>query len=241
MCLLAILYRVVEDAAVVVGANREEYFARGGDPPRRLDDPAGAVAGVDPLAGGTWLGVNRHGVLIAVTNRRKSKIPATPRSRGLLARALLGCTRAEEAGHRAARELAQERYAGCNLLCADAQYAVVIHSGDWLRIRPLPPGIHVLSNRDVNDPTDWRVQYAVAWLGQGIYRSSGDCVKALRELCVSHDPPGAPICFTTAEGGCVSSSIVALRSPLGESIYLHAQGPPDVTAYEDCSGLLGEW
>src|SRR5207253_2764050 len=37
MCLLALFYRVVEDAPLVVGANREEAYARGGEPPRILD------------------------------------------------------------------------------------------------------------------------------------------------------------------------------------------------------------
>src|SRR5918912_1275394 len=73
MCLLALLYRVASDAPVVVGANREEFYARGGDPPQVLG--GAAVAGVDPLAGGTWLGVNAHGLLVAVTNRRKSSVP----------------------------------------------------------------------------------------------------------------------------------------------------------------------
>ena len=34
MCLLALFFRVAEDCPVVAGAIREEYFARGGEPPR---------------------------------------------------------------------------------------------------------------------------------------------------------------------------------------------------------------
>src|SRR5262245_19088879 len=103
MCLLAILYRVCDDAPLVVGANREEYYARGGDPPRRLDG-LDAVAGVDPTHGGTWLGVNSRGVLVAVTNRPKTHVVASPRSRGLLARDLLRHNSAVEAASAAARE-----------------------------------------------------------------------------------------------------------------------------------------
>src|ERR1700693_6340250 len=89
MCLLALFYRVAEDAPVVVGANREEFYQRGGEPPRILEGPIRSVAGVDPVAGGTWIGVNEHGVMVAVTNRLKTQVPAYPRSRGLLARELL--------------------------------------------------------------------------------------------------------------------------------------------------------
>src|SRR5262245_37855741 len=166
MCLLAILYRVAGDAPVVVGANREEFYARGGESPRRLDGVA-AVGGVDPQHGGTWLGVNRHGVLVAVTNRRKSSPPPQPRSRGLLVRELLRLPSAAAAADEAIRALDSGSYAGCNLLCADVRDAVVLHAGDWLRVRPLPPGVHVLSNTDVNDPADRRVVYAATWLSAG--------------------------------------------------------------------------
>src|SRR5262249_9224945 len=101
MCLLAIFFRIAEDAPLIVGANREEAYARGGEPPQLLDGPCRAVGGRDPVAGGTWLAVNEHGVVIAVTNRPKMQLPAAPRSRGLLARDLLACTTAA-----AARDLA---------------------------------------------------------------------------------------------------------------------------------------
>src|ERR1051326_4582959 len=95
MCLLALFFRVVEDAAVVVGANREEYYQRGGEPPRLLQGPLCAVAGIDPVGGGTWLRANETGVLAAVTNRQKREPPAQPRSRGLLVRELLTYPSAE--------------------------------------------------------------------------------------------------------------------------------------------------
>src|SRR5947209_7698677 len=129
MCLLALFFRAVADAPVVAGANREEAYARGGEPPRLLDGACRAIAGVDPVAGGTWFGVNERGVLVAVTNRLKSDPPAQPRSRGLLARELLACPSAAAAADLAARELGSNRYAGCNFLCADADRAVVLHAG----------------------------------------------------------------------------------------------------------------
>ncbi|HZD78872.1 MAG TPA: NRDE family protein, partial [Actinomycetota bacterium] len=66
MCILVLLYHVAEDAPVVAGANREEFYQRGGEPPRLLEGPGPgglrAVAGIDPVAGGTWFGVNSAGV-----------------------------------------------------------------------------------------------------------------------------------------------------------------------------------
>src|SRR5207249_505079 len=89
MCLLAVYFRVAVDAPVIVGANREEFYARGGEAPRLMGQSCRVLAGRDPRAGGTWLGVNEHGVVVAVTNRPTSHVPAAPRSRGLLTRDLL--------------------------------------------------------------------------------------------------------------------------------------------------------
>jgi uncharacterized protein with NRDE domain len=238
MCLLILFYRVVEDAPVVVGANRDEVYSRGGSPPQVLEGPCRAVAGLDPVAGGTWLGVNAQGVLAAVTNRPRSEVPAKPRSRGLLARQLLGCPTAAVAAEQGARELNANRYAGCNLLCADRDSAVVIEAGDWLRVRPLPPGIHVLTNHDVNDASDRRGAHALGWLGQRGYAISSQIVRALQELCAQRGDGGPPMCVRGEQGGTVSSTILALRDPLSQGVYLHAQGPPDRTPYVDYSALL---
>src|SRR4051812_48869099 len=105
MCLVALFLRVVEDAAVVIGANREEFYARPGEPPQVHDGPIRILAGRDPYASGTWLGVNEHGVLVAVTNRRKTKVPMPARSRGLLTREALAFPTAAAAVEFATKEL----------------------------------------------------------------------------------------------------------------------------------------
>jgi uncharacterized protein with NRDE domain len=238
MCLLAIIFKAVPDAPLVIGANREEAYGRGGEPPHILDGPSRAVAGTDPLAGGTWLGVNEHGVVAAVTNRPKTQVPPQPRSRGWLTRDLLGCRTAGAALELAARELGQNRYAGCNVLCADRDQAFVLHAGDWLRVRPLPPGLHVLTAYDVNDASDPRLGHALGWLGQRDYARSSECVAALKELCAQTGNGGPPICLRGKQGGTVSSTILVLRPPPARGLYLHAQGPPDRTPYADYSFLL---
>jgi len=238
MCLLALFFRVVEDAPVVVGANREEMYQRGGEPPAVLDQPGRFLGGIDPVAGGTWLGVNEHGLLVAVTNRPKSELPKEPRSRGRLARDLLGCSDAAAAGDLAARELGKNRYAGCNLLCVDRNHALAIHAGDWLRVRPLPPGLHILTAHDVNDASDRRIGHALWWLGQRNYANANDCIVALKELCGQRGNGDPPICIRGELGGTVSSSVVSLALAPAHSAFLHAQGPPDRTPYADYSGQL---
>jgi hypothetical protein len=241
MCLLAIFYRVVDDAPLVVGANREEMYARPSELPHILDGPSRAVAGIDKLAGGTWLGVNQRGLLVAVTNRMKTRPVAQPRSRGLLAREMLECRSAQESIELATRELDMHRYLGCNVVCADSDRVVVFQAGDWLRIKMIPPGLHVLTNEDINDGRDPRLGYALDFLSQQPYETSFDCIQALRQLCRHRGGDGTPpICLRGELKGTVSSTLVVLRKSLGRSIYLHAPGPPDQTGYEDFSPLLEE-
>ncbi len=239
MCLLAILWRVAEDAPLIVGANREEAYARGGTPPQVMDDRVRFVAGLDPAAGGTWLGLNEHGVLVAVTNAAKSQVPPQPRSRGLLVRDLLQCPSAREASDRAARELGAGRYAGCNLLMADTINAYVLNAGDWMRLSPLPAGIHVLSTSNLNHGADPRIAHSLAWLKGRGFAESAAWMRALKDLCGQTGGNGAPaICLHGERGGTVSSSLITLRQPLASSSYWHAQGPPDRTPYVDYSHLL---
>jgi len=241
MCLLALYFRALPDAPLVVGANREEFYARGGDPPRLLDGPRRALAGIDPVAGGTWLGVNENGLVVAVTNRQQARVPSQPRSRGLLVRELLMCASARMAEAQATLELASNRYQGFNLVCADHERVVVFQAGDSLRVRPLRPGLHVLANGDVDDEGDRRVRHALRWLARHEPRRAADCIEALQMLCAQGGGNGdPPMCFQGADRGTVSSTIVVLRPTLEQSVYLHAQGPPDCTPYVDYSLLLRE-
>jgi uncharacterized protein with NRDE domain len=240
MCLLALFFRAVDDAPVVVGANRDEFYARGGDAPRLLPGSPRIVAGLDPVAGGSWLGVNEFGVLVAVTNRRKSQVPPLPRSRGLLVRELLHSRSAAAAAEQATRALDGNSYAGCNLLCVDAERAVVIQAGDWLRVRPLPTGLHVISNGDVNDEGDRRVGHSLWTLGKLKLATADDCLDALQRLCSESGPADAPMCIHGKDGGTVSSTLIALRLPPARGTLLHAQGAPDQTPYVDASDLLGQ-
>jgi hypothetical protein len=240
MCLLAFFFRAVADAPLVVGANREEFYERDGEPPQILEGPVRAIGGRDPRAGGTWFGVNARGVVAAVTNRALPRASSQAPSRGLLVRDLLGCTTAKQAVELAQGELSTGRYAGCNVFCGDQERVVILEAAEWLRVRPLPPGLHVLANFDINDGSDPRVLYALNWLGQREYTSATSCLQALQTLCSQGGGEHPPMCLHGDKKGTVSSTIVAIRPSLARSTYLHAQGPPDRVPYDDYSGLLRE-
>ena len=238
MCLVAVLFRAVPGAPVLIAANREEEYARGGGPPVRWTEPNAVVAGTDPQAGGTWLGVNVRGVLIAVTNRPKQTPPPNARSRGLLVRDLLAAPTAVAAVEQATRELATGRYAGCNVVCVDQERAAVIRAGEWLRVWLLPPGVHVLTNREMNDSSDERTSFARRWLNRD-FADADEALAAMKALCGRTTDPA--ICLRGNTGGTVSSCLLDLRPELADSRMWTAEGPPDRSVYFDRTELLREW
>lgn len=238
MCLLAVFFRAVPNAPVILGANREEFYDRQGLAPHIQGETVRFLGGKDPVAGGTWLGINAHGVVVGVTNRRKSQLPNPARSRGLLAKDLLASSTAVKAAQLAQEELSRRLYSGCNILCVDAHDCIVLHAGDWLRVRPLPPGLHVLTASDVDSENDPRINYAFDWLSARPQQSITRWIRALQELCGYTGIP--PICLKGQSGGTISSSVIALGSQRNESRFVHAQGSPDVTPYEDYSRQLLE-
>ena len=150
MCLLVLLNHVVAGYPLVVAANRDEDPARGGDPPGRWPD--GIVAPRDPKAGGTWIGVNAHGVVSAVTNRA-GPLAAGPKvkSRGGLPLEALKEKTAMAARRRAER-IPTFLFSPFNWLYADVHHAFIDEHGgpSDISVR-LRPGLHALTNlHDVN-------------------------------------------------------------------------------------------
>lgn len=150
MCTFTLAWQTFEDAPVVVAANRDEQFDRPTVPPARRDWEAAVVAPADEEAGGTWLGYNEHGVLVALTNRWVEENLSSERSRGLLVRDALGYETAEDAARHVEHELDEQSYDGFNLVVADAGAAILVEWWGGRRVRNLDPGVHIVVNVGAN-------------------------------------------------------------------------------------------
>jgi uncharacterized protein with NRDE domain len=146
VCTLTLAWQVFADAPVVVAPTRAARLDRVSEPPAVRDWEARVVAPVDATAGGTWLGYNEHGVLVAITNRWTGEGPAGERSRGLLVRDALGHDTAEDAVRRVERALDGQRYEGFNLVAVDAAAALLVEWDGRRHVRRLDPGVHVVVN-----------------------------------------------------------------------------------------------
>jgi len=240
MCMMAILYKTAKNTPVLVAANREEFFSRPTQIPKIQSGSPRVVCGIDLKAGGTWLGVNQHGLVAAVTNRPKTLVPPDPRSRGLLCRELLKMRHAAEAARHAAKELATGIYAGANYLCADANYAAVVYGGDRIEIAQLQPGLHLLSNGNLNDPDDSRHEFIRRMLTLHTLDSAVTFL-AVASRAFSRKPDSSgrrSVIIAEKDYGTVSSTLLSLPAKIQQAVYHYAPGPPCDRAYDDLSALL---
>jgi hypothetical protein len=130
---------------LAVSGNRNEILSRPSSGPRLAD---GVLAPRDEAAHGTWLGLNRHGLFVCVTNRRGAVVDARRRSRGLLVRDALRATSAA-ALHESLNVLPGDLHNGFHLVYADLSSAYVTWSdGQTVRQEELAPeALHVITER----------------------------------------------------------------------------------------------
>jgi uncharacterized protein with NRDE domain len=246
MCTLILLDRVVPQIPVIAATNRDEFFARPAAPPAYFPGTAerlGFVAPQDLEAGGTWMGVNAMGVFAGLTNRPVSAKPKGTRSRGLLVLDAL----AQPSSASVAAELdrqAGERYAPFNLLATDGRESWLIRRGEdgAQTRRALDPGIHVICNRDPDDPNSTkvqRIQAALAELDLGLppARLVADLIGVLAGHPAGSNPYENP-CVHSPDYGTRSSSVLML-GPSKHS-YWYADGAPCETKYRDFTVLLDD-
>jgi uncharacterized protein with NRDE domain len=237
MCLVFINFQSEGKGPVMIGANREESRRRPTTSPVCCKQHhlrcllAGADHGPDGSfpALGTWLGVNEARMAVAVTNRHDGELAWADqvRSRGLLAVSLLDSDCPEDAARAAQSELAQGGYGGCNLLVADVDAAFVVQAPGPARITVtrLEPGIHAMTNLDLDDDDDPRVQLVRTTL------QAGDFIASAARLCRDDR-----IVVAGGERGTVSSSLILADD---EIVLYHIAGDPRGREYREFR-LLGQ-
>jgi uncharacterized protein with NRDE domain len=231
MCLVFISFQTHGADRLMIGANREESFDRPTTSPvcARQSPLRCLLAGADHGPDGTfpemgtWLGINEQNMAVAVTNRRDGVLPPEEqvRSRGLLAVALLGRGEPGPAAEFAASQLARGRYGGCNFLVANSRKALVVQApgADRVSVVELKRGTHAMTNLDLDDKTDPRIQLVQASLQPDDFISSGKCICRDDEIVISGD-----------KRGTVSSSLILAG---GEIVLYHVRGDPRRDDYRE--------
>jgi hypothetical protein len=220
MCTLALFLDVFDELPLLLAANRDERYDRPAAPPALIDANPKIVAGRDLRSGGTWLGMNEHGLLTGILNRRANgaiSAATAPRSRGLLCMDLLRLRNTEDALDYLSRH--EDQYDPFTLVFADPGGGGVSFNADGkIAVRRLGPGLHVFSSAAIVDTESGKADRAygrfLSWAGElPAHRFSGEWLAGLRTLLGDHsarsdDDPRDAICVHGAESGTVSSSII---------------------------------
>lgn len=254
MCTLVILRRPVHPWPVILAANRDEMIDRPwAAPGRHWPDRPEVVAGLDRAAGGSWLGLNDHGVVAAILNRRGSLGPAPgKRSRGELVLEALDHADALAAAE-ALAELNPAAYRSFNMVVADNRDVY------WLRNRgepgtrvievaPVPEGLSMLTAYDLNDPESPRgARHRAAFEAAPAPDPEAGDWSAWQEI-LARSEPGSEAAMTVERGRfqTVCSSLLALPAPPRtaaeeprRAVWLFAPGRPDRHAFAPLEALAG--
>ena len=225
---------------LLVAANRDEQYDRPSAPPSLLGNGLRMIAGRDLRAGGTWLGVNEHGVLAAMLNRRVTRQTLSSpeaRSRGQFCLDLLAqrSTAKAEIFIRAHRDT----YNPFTALVADRNSALVSYNiGTEILIQRLQPGLHVFSSAaefDLHSAKADRAYSLFGGLGEKLGSPDNDELEvpaslhsALRDHSLPPDSndAGEAICVHRDNSGTVSSSIVLMARTESRFKYFHCAGAP---------------
>lgn len=245
MCIMMVVYRMVEDFPVIIGANRDEFYDRDSHEPACLNATPNIWGGRDARAGGTWMGVNEYGLVVGLTNRRLHDAPQpsdSRRSRGLLCLDALRHCRASDVAALLASE-PPDYYNPFNLLVFDATVALWIAYDGKPSMRLLAPGVHVLANTNLNDMDTGRVRRAHRLMQMNASRTLPPVLHHLKRACGDHEPGMRErdrVCIhrSDARYGTVSSTVLAISPQRQKSVYHYASGHPCHVRYRDYSSYL---
>lgn len=236
MCTLAFYFQVFSRYPIVAAANRDESLNRPSAPPLRLWNAPWIYGGQDLLAGGTWLGINEHGMIAALLNRHTGAI-ADPsrRSRGLLCLDALKYPSVAEALAYVTSQ-PTHHYNPFNLLIADPASAYVLYAEEkGSTVVSLTPGFHLLTNRNLNDPQCPRIARSFQSFSQvshtlsAYVKDAGDIFTHLHPLLSQHAAdldPRASVCIHLDGYGTCSSTLLAYSTAEECYTYTFAPGSP---------------
>jgi uncharacterized protein with NRDE domain len=247
MCTLAIYFQVFPDYPVVIAANRDEFLSRPALPPTTLLEHPHVVGGKDLQASGTWLGINEYGLIAGLLNRRRADYGDPDpklRSRGLLCLdALRHRTAAEAAAF--VRSQRGTDYNAFNLLVASRDATFVAYNrGGALELVNLEPGMHLLTNLDVNDFECPRIsrayeRFAPLCTSAEFARDPIGHREELARLLADHSTQldsrsGRPnaLCLHMGGYGTRSASMIFEGREPGAISHFFAAGPPCTARFE---------
>jgi uncharacterized protein with NRDE domain len=233
MCTIIIAQHRLAGLPLVVGHDRDELITRHWLPPARRRDLPHVLAPRDAQAGGTWIGANDAGLVVAITNRFGARLDDTLPTRGRLALRALTHETAADALDAIEAHLEKQPYRGFNLVLADARDVFVIcRDGPLAERHHLGDGVHVVTSMHHVDSPETASLIGV--LDRAARQGAETFGERLRHV-LSDDTPlpsGVAVCKHLGRFGTVCGSIVWV-GPTGPVRFEQTEGPPCRTPFAD--------
>jgi uncharacterized protein with NRDE domain len=252
VCLLAVAFRVVPGAPLLIGANRDEFLSRPAVAITVLrPDAPRVLGGRDEQSGGTWLAVNEHGRFAGLTNQPQAEgRDSSRRTRGELPLALTSKSHVDAAS--AVDEFLDRHrprdYNGSWLLSGDRDALFFIDfTGDGdAKAEVLPPGLYVLENRALGSPSP-KADRVAASFGDAL-SDAETAMAQMRRILVDHTeteseatdgtPRSSATCVHLEGYGTRSSCLLRYEeAPTARPRIWVADGPPCTAPFIDVSEL----
>jgi uncharacterized protein with NRDE domain len=246
VCTLLVWKNRHPDYPIVVAANRDEFEGRPASDPMRLSEHPLVVGGRDESAGGTWLALSEHGIIVALTNRRGAgRHDPAKRSRGRLVLELAQRATLDdiESTMRAQDTSAYNPFA---LLAMDINAGFAAQAGDdGLTIVPLSDGVHAVTNWSLDDQNHPKSRRALSLASATDIAQLDDLslVERLHLLLSDHAPgergnDGGLCVHRPDERYGTRSSAVILLDRAGGARFFYSNGHPCENRMAEVSGLL---
>ena len=249
MCLAIIGIKTHKNFPVFIAAYREENPRRKTTPPRVILDGKAVVAGIDEREGGSWLGLNYSGMVLALANRRE-KVRGKKASRDLLLTEALKAENFEQL--QSLLKKTAKKYTPFNLFYSNAVAAFVSSwNGKRLITQRLTSGYYVLTALGLNDPKDPRVRRALELVNKQQETALPQDILPLDwrdlffqfiQILKDHEPDKpreVALCRHDKMSRTVGSSLLTLANRGASFGYFwHLSGSPCEASYKDYTTLL---
>lgn len=238
MCTYIMLYSLLEDYPVIALHNRYLGLDTREETPRALGE--GAYAPIDVSSQGTWIGVNKDGLLLAITNQETHRVEKPGRSRGLLALDILReCNSAFEAKSHLTDVSIRHLYRPGNFVVADREYAWHILWDHETRVSEIKPGPYTMGvvtmypgaqlddqALKISDDSEKRRCRALELLADFQPSSIDDALSKMMQVSADHEygKSTASICWHSDEYKQTSSTLIAVNSVPSNTRVLYCEG-----------------
>lgn len=235
MCTIILFHRRFEEFPLAIAANRDEVFSR---PALPWAERHASFSPRDLVHGGTWIGVNKTGLVAALTNRAGAERDASRRSRGEIPDLALAYENASDAAQ-GLLSLDPRAYNPFHAVVADQRVARVVWSdGESFHSLILGPGVHVITERSFQPAAPGRATL----IGRLLRNVSSFDVETLMHVLSDQHPGGIDAPFVSLEKfnyGTRSSAILGISDK--QAVFWESPDRPSPESFVDRSDALADF